>query len=600
MPHDQKIPLKTFWDTLEQRLSGYSADELRGILRAMAQETPPTQRQAFLEKLKPMSKETTVAVQKALGQEKLLADIDDLASEIQAEAKNADEWEEQRYEWGDHYDDEDSLGPYEKFVEPLTALFDRTEAVFDFGNLKLARAAYQKLFDVFTLQDDYGRGVSAHDLTNVDIGEARARYLRAVYETESPARRPKVLFERMQQARSWLGGPHAIPSLSLRMTLLDDIIQISTKPLPDREHFFEDWIAFLREQSGDDADAWLREAIRLSRGTPGLEELARTEGKKRPRAYLDWFTALESEGKHREVLIAAQEALQKLPAKLPIRAAVADHLCDAAAKLNETDALRAARWEAFLVAPILERLLDLWEATPTDERTRLMSQAAEHAKRHIAHPPRYKDKFEEAEWDADDIEEPAWINRSVLAHAYLLAENWDAAHELAAREKVLGWSSSESAQGLVVPCFLVLLSGKQPSTLPPSLKRLWELALDLSSGFSHWDASGNKKHGTPQRLAHAYAERLGVASLSAAQQTEFLAWCLNVANKRVNTIVGEQHRGSYGKAAMLIVACAEVLRARGDGKAANAIIEDARNRFPRHRAFQSELDAVAPRAQRRA
>jgi len=585
----EKIPLKTFWETVDQRLSAFSPDELRGILCAMAEETSPTQRQSFLDKLKPMSQETASAVQKALRQEKLLADIDDLEREIKAKMKKADYWEEERYEWGNGYDDEESLGPYEDFVEPLTALFDRTEATFDYGNLKLARTAYQKLFNVLVLEDDYGRGVRAHDLGNVDVGETRARYLRAVYETEPPARRPKVLFDQMQQARPWSYRPNAT---------LDDIIQISRMPLPDQERFFEDWIVFLRTQSGNDADAWLREVIRLSRGTPGLEELARKEGKKRPRAYLDWFTALESEGKHREVLVAAQDALQVLPAKLSIRADVADHLCAAAAKLSDTGSLRAARWEAFTAVSTLMRLLDLWEATPNAERTRLMQQAAAYTKNHIAHPPRRRETID-GDWDSADLESPAWTSESVLAHAYLLAEEWDAAHAVAAREKVLGWSSTESSQGLVVGFFLVVLSGKRPEALSANLKKLWQAVLEYSSGFGYWHVADEKRENLVlKRLKQAYAERLETASLSRDEQEKYLAWCLDVAKRRVNAIVSEQHRGSYDKAAMLVAACAEVLRLRGDKKAADAIVEDTRNRFPRHRAFQSELEAAIPQIKR--
>ena len=40
-----------------------------------------------------------------------------------------------------------SLDPYEEFVAPLAELFDRAEAAFDYGNVKLARAAYKKLFE---------------------------------------------------------------------------------------------------------------------------------------------------------------------------------------------------------------------------------------------------------------------------------------------------------------------------------------------------------------------------------------------------------------------------------------------------------------------
>jgi len=581
-----KIPLKAFWDTVEQRLAVYSADELRSILRGMAQETLPTGRQAFLDKLKPAA-ETAAAAQQAIGQDDLLTDIDDLAQELQSAMDRAEPWEDEHdwHEYGE-YDEEDSLGPYEEFIEPLTALFDRTEAAFDYDDLTLARAAYQKLFEVLGREDDYGRRVSLSDLESVDGGEVVARYLRAVYETEKPARRPKALFEQMQQTRLWLVGQHST---------LDDLIQISTQPLPDYGRFVEDWIAFLQKQAGSDADAWLREAIRLSRGTAGLEELARAEGKKRPRAYLDWFAALESEGKHRETLAAAQEALETLPAKLPIRAAVADHLCAAAAKLKEAQALRAGRWEAFLVKPTLGRMLDLWNVAPTEkERIGLMQQAAQHAKSYLAHPPSRQETWT-AEWHEDDLETTAWIDKSVLAHAHLLAGDWDTAHQLAAREKTLGWSSSDNTQGLVVPFFLVLLSGKPTNALPSNLAQVWPQALQTSASFGSWDESDQEEKSALKRLERAYAERLAEASLTSDQQKEFLSWCLQVVKQRTDDIVGNLHRGSYGKAALLTAACAEMLQSQGKAAEADAMLDDARNRYPRHRAFQSELDVVMQR-----
>lgn len=586
MPQVEKMSLKAFWEAVEQRLAACSADELRAILRAMAHETPPTERQVFLARLKPMA-ETAAVVQQALRQEVLLADIADLTQELKAEMERAEYWEE-RHGWDEYYDEEDTLGPYEDSVEPLTALFDRTEAVFDYGNYALARAAYRELFAVLDLEDGYGRGVSAEDLQSVDIGEACARYLRAAYETEPPAHRPQALFEQMRQVQLRLARPRQ---------MLEDIIQISPRPLPDQGQFLSDWIAFLRGQGGSDADGWLREAVRLSQGTRGLEELARAEGKKRPRAYLDWLAALEQEGKHREVLAAAQEALQTLPDKLPIRAAIADYLCTVAAKLNEMGTLRAGRWEAFVAKPTLARLLDLWDTAPAgEERTRLMQQAAGHVQDYLAHLSSRQGIG--TWWGEDDFERPAWINKSVLAHAYLLAEDWDAAHQLAAREQVLGWSSSDNPQGLVVPFFLVLLSDKRPGTLPQNLTQLWQQGLQNSIGFGYWGGIGDEEDSTLKRLERAYADRLSTASLSHGQQEQVLSWCLDVAQQRVNAIVSNQHRGSYGKAAVLIAACMEVLRLRGKGKEAGVLLDDVRDRFPRHRAFQAELKAAVQRMER--
>ena len=589
MKQTNKLSLRAFWDAVEQRLAAYTADELRSILRGMAQETPPMGRQTFLGKLKPAA-ETDAVVQQAIAQDDFLADIDDLAREIKGATNRAEPPEDDHdwYRYGDYggYDEEDSLGPYEEFSEPLVTLFDQADAVFDYGDFKLAREAYQKLFETLGLEDDYGRGVRLSDLDSVDGGEAIARYLRAVYETEKPARRPKVLFEQMQRTRSWLIGSHA---------QLNDVIEISTQPLPGYDRFVQDWIDFLRKQAGSEADAWLREAVRLSKGTAGLEELARAEGKKRPRAYLDWFTALESEGKQREVLVAAQEALETLPAKLPIRAAVADHLCAAAAKLNEAESLRAGRWEAFLVKPTLRRLLDLWNvASIGEERIKVMQRAAQHAQDYIAHPSRRQGTYP-SEWHEENLEAPVWINESVLAHAYLLAGDWDAAHQMAAKEKTLGWSSSENTQGLVVPFFLVLLSGKPLTALPANLTQVWQQALNTSVGFGDWDDQDEEDNKATQRLERAYAERLAHASLTARQQKELLSWCMQVSRQRTDDIVGNQHRRSYDKAARLTAACTETLQSQGKTEEAESFLDDARNRFPRHRAFQSELDMAAHR-----
>ena len=72
-------------------------------------------------------------------------------------------------------------------------------------------------------------------------------------------------------------------------------------------------------------------------------------------------------------------------------------------------------------------------------------------------------------------------------------------------------------------------------------------------------------------------------------QEVFLAWCLDVARQRVENIVSNQRRGSYGKAAMLTVACTEALRLHGNVSGGNAFLEAIRTRFPRHSAFQAEL-----------
>ncbi|HEY76475.1 MAG TPA: hypothetical protein G4O00_09885 [Thermoflexia bacterium] len=579
----EKMPLKVFLEAVERRLAECSADELRDILRAMAQRIPPADRQAFLAQLG--VGEVAVPPPQAVW-EHLLSDIDDLALEIRQAMDSADEWEE-RHGWDYEYEETD-LGPYERFVEPLTLLFERAAVAFDSGEVGLALEAYDKLFDLLGLEDDYGRGIRLSDLPGVDDRETVGRYLRAVYETASPDRRPQALYDQMREARFWL-GPFERP-------MLDDLVQISPHPLPDLEAFLTDWIGFLRTQSGTDADAWLREAVRMAEGMAGLEALARTEGRAHPRAYLDWFAALEEEERYAEVLVAAEEALEGLPPDLPIRAAIADHLCSAAAALGDPERFLFGRWEAFRAKPTLSRLLDLWEAVPTTkDRVAWMERAVKHVEGAGGRRPSPSvAPFPYVE--PDGLEQSADPDHNLLVHARLLACDVEAARRPVINKPVLGWSGRSSDQALVLSFILILLSRRSLEELPPNLASLWSWSLLATSlGLWGYGEPGEGEEELPGRLNAVYRECLawgresGRLDLDGQRERAYLAWCLGVAHRRVKAIVGNQHRRSYGKAAMLTVACAEVLRLRGGEEAARQWVEGIRNRFPRHRAFQAQL-----------
>jgi hypothetical protein len=199
-------------------------------------------------------------------------------------------------------------------------------------------------------------------------------------------------------------------------------------------------------------------------------------------------------------------------------------------------------------------------------------------------------------WGDDGLERPVWIGKSELAHACLLAEDFEAAHHLAAGENVLGWSSSDNPQGLVLSFFLVLLSGKTPGTLPPNLAQLWAGGLQARVGF--WLGGGAGDDQVRQRLERTYTDLFTRASLHQGWQEEILSWCLEVIRQRVEAIVSGQHRGSYDQAALLTAAGAETLQLRQDQPAARALVDEIGLRFPRHRAFQTELKTAVQRLER--
>ena len=567
------IPLKRFFEAVEERLSACSADELRSILRAMAQVVAPKDRQGFLEALVP-SKEARDVIQSALRQDDLLSEIDDLVAEI-------------RGKW---------TAPKTPTTATATTGMTRTALVLTSSSSRrwpnsstgrpacsiaaigrwrgtpIASSSTVLPWKTITVGGS-GRAISA-----TPTSEARGRYLRALYETEAPANRPERLFEAMQDFGDLPGdGP----------VMLEDLIRVSDRPLPDREPFLRAWIAFLREQEGASADRWLREAIRLLEGTKGLAAFARKEGKAHPRAYLDWLTALQSEGKTAQVVAAAREALRALPADRPIRAAIADHLCEAARTLGDPETLQEGRWEAFTVKPSLGRLLDLWEATPESKRRTRMRQAERHLDQSLQRQTRRSVEEFDATVD-DDLEAPAWVDRTLLAHARMLCGDWEAARAMAADADVLGWSSSDNPQGVVVPACLVLLSG-QATAPPANLARLWDWALESSTFLSAYDERPEDQ----KRLKSVYQEVMSRVRLKEAQAESLLSWCVEVGERRACAIVEKLRRKSYDKAAVITAACAEVLRLRSQPEPAAGLLERMRTRFPRHRAFQDELKLVA-------
>lgn len=176
--------------------------------------------------------------------------------------------------------------------------------------------------------------------------------------------------------------------------------------------------------------------------------------------------------------------------------------------------LRVGRWEAFRAAPTLARPLDVWEVTPAGiARTARMHEATQHIQHTLARPMN-----QEIPYGQDAIQISIIPSKVVLAHAHLLAGDWDGAYHLGALQPVLGWSSGHNAQGLVVVCCLVEMSRAFPGVLPANLAQLWQLTLQPSTGIVPWHSADTGEARLLVRLQHAYAVSLPTVSWTSAQQ----------------------------------------------------------------------------------
>ena len=540
------LSFRQFVEEVEKRLAACSADELRAIILNRAKQTAPAQRWAFL------AMWTSVpADEPDEPDEQLLDEIRELAETV-ASGELCDGWGydhaigEER-DWGD-----------ESWAEDVDAFFERARDALLSGDYALAEKAYAALFEILAMGEESGHLPGNPDpeaMLETDLREARLSYLRAVYGAAAPAGRPARLLEVFQK-HEW------------RLLNLQQVMDAGIEPLPDMDRFLPGWIDLLRE-TGCRHDL-LREAVRLAGGVPALTDLARREGKQHPAAFVDWLQALEETGDYRAVREAAREGLAAVSPDYVIRARIAEGLRRAGERLGLPDDVLTGRREAFYADPTLDRFLDLVSAAGPNREAeeeaaiaRLRALLAKGAG--VVHP-----------WDEETLASHA--SQSLLVKVLLLTGRHGQAFALCGDKDVLGWSGGVNPKGLVVPFLLVLLAGG--TAAGPNLASLWN------------EATTGEYGSNADRFRRAMDDVFRRLRLAGEEEEKYLAWCVAEAGRRVDAIVGGQHRHSYHKAAVLLAAAAEVLAGRQKKGEAAALIDRYHQKYHRHRAFRQELAGV--------
>ena len=352
---ERRISLKKFNDEIEDRISILDLNSLREIVKSFSNEVKPTEREHFLAKF------SSSPLKKEIIDDDILKEIDGLTEMIESRF-------EEEPDWGNYEYDVEEPGPDADLVEKISLMFDRVNAVFDYGNVQIARKAYEKLFSILELEDDYGRSIDAYNLENVDLKEIRSRYLRSLYLSFYEGARIKVLMEKMEKMRSFF--PEELPSMQ-------EIIEISNALLQDWTAFLDLWIVVLKKENSKCANAWLREAIFLKEGITGLKELSQSHGLKDPRIFYELVKACKDQNQLQEALDEAENALSVLPDGLPIRASIADQIQELAQKLQNDEAFCQAQWISFQEKPTLKKLIGLFEFNSGKARKLIMEKAVD-------------------------------------------------------------------------------------------------------------------------------------------------------------------------------------------------------------------------------
>lgn len=542
------LGLGPFLKEAEKRIDGLSKEEIKAILLMKAKNLKPAEREFFLAGLTPRKKAEVV-----IDDDTLLSEIDDFVKRIE-DGEYSTGWG-----WDDEIHDEREWGD-ESWAEDMDELFDRAGELFLSGDMKLASLAYGKLLKAFHMHEETGHfpgQLAPTEMVETDLDEAKTRYLRALYETNDKKERAKIIFEEIEDLRY-------VGSSDFDIKTVEDAL--TTKP--------EDWRQFLEDMKGILLESVLAQNMRVLgyvknldmlcsiifelEGLGGLSRLAKEHGNKLHKVYLVWISKLQEAGKDREAVEAYQQSLNVIPPQTHIRAEISDLAALSAKKIKDENVFFEMHKEAFFSSPDIGRLLSLRESAMSSGQLKVMEDVVSFLEEHQG-----KHSF---------ISNP----KELLVQAYILIENYEKMWDVTSKGEPLGWSGSNSSQAGAVPFLMVSSVRGIPLKSDSVIIKVWR-------GKEGYEDEQSKRF-----KAVVEKDILG-KDISGEERIKQIKWATSIVEKRVDAIVSNKYRGSYDKAALLLVGCVEALNLLDRSIEAQTFFEKIRLRYNRHSAFQQEI-----------
>ncbi len=350
---------------------------------------------------------------------------------------------------------------------------------------------------------------------------------------------------------------------------IEDIFRIGPEELKDIDSFMEEWISFLIKVDGDRAGELLLEACLYQGGINRLCETAQTEHLKHPILLKYACEYLLNENKYSECEKLGLEAVTALPENLIVRGEIADLTAIAATNLKHFDIVNKCYEVTFYSKSILNNYFRLFELLDYEN---IIKKATKYVK---MLPEDYNENFSYKN-------KQMMINSLSKTHKDIIkffSGEFDYIYEMCKKDNTtLGWSTG--FKGVVVPLFILLLNKTRKVTkagdklINGIIHRIGFMGGDVNSFFDMFLNWKDKQ------------------VLSEEQYEKYMSWINEEVDKRTDAVVGEGHRKSYYKAAILIVTLGEALESNGMIDGRTALIEHYKKRHCRKRAFKAEIELL--------
>ena len=398
------------------------------------------------------------------------------------------------------------------------------------------------------------------ELLKLDMEQLGLAAIYATYQTQQPEQRAAAIYD-------YFSYPF------LARLKLEDMLAVGREELEDQAEFFQAWISYLKQQSGDLASRLLHEACFFHEGTSGLVKAARNSYQDHPSLFLLALSAYEEQKDYSTMVDLGQEALASLDPDLKIRATIALKTSQAASFLNKQELQHKCWYEAFYSDSTVYNYLRLF----SDPAATVLY--LELAKSRIGQLDKTSQSFSLPE------SELAKNTLSLFSQKQLCFFTGDfvkVKDSFMAKKKALGWTGDFIEHG--VDLFLLLLMDYEQLTqasqaLAERVSSQLGVIEDQAdkgkaavfwSWFKHWKA------------AHPLADE---------ERKFYLIWLENLIEQRIKAIVSGKFTRKYASVALLAASLGDIQASWGLPDARFQTINKYQTRYPRHSAFRRELRA---------
>lgn len=553
--------LGPFLKALGSRLAGMSKEDFCRVLVQRGKTIPSVERRKFLmefESVPPAAPEKRPPQDDTSLIDDIREFIADLGKGTYYEGTGFDKEIRDYRSYGD-----------ESWVEEMDDLFDRAGAVFLEGNKTMSAEAYGLLLHAFGMAEEDGHfcgATCATEMVATDLDEAKARYCRALYETTPAPNRPARILQELYTLRYYgQSGPS-----------IKAVLDAETASPPEWNAFLDGWIELLRDQGQtecglimqDVSRRLLREAVMLRNGLNGLAKLAGECGAEDPAVFQGWIDELLRLDRKDEACGVARQATAVVVAP-HAKAVFAEQWAGLEQRASDVLQARRIAWRS---SPTITRLLLFYTANDSsyDESFRRISE-------------------ELVQCRSGEVK----LSDRLTAILAILAGEYEESAAILFKSDPLGWSYDEHPGVAVYPFLLLAIAAQNP--LPRGcILALWRHELDALDRVGLHTVLGQAATG-PQPAVGLWATMEGVLKrkpLVADQRERLLKLTRSDMQTRVKGIVENQHRGSYDRAARMLVGWTEAARLAGQAAEADALLAMVWKEYCRRPAFRREIQAL--------